>query len=68
MPRFFTVEQVAEILHRHRRTIYRWLAEGFIRGKKVRDGWLIPEEELTRILREKWDTPEERMTFDDKRA
>ena len=53
MPRFFTVQGLAELVHRHVRTIYRWLDEGFIHGLKVRDGWLIPEEEVERILKKK---------------
>jgi excisionase family DNA binding protein len=55
MSRFYTVRELTVILHRHPRTIYRWLDEGFLHGKKVRDGWLIPQEELQRIIREKWD-------------
>jgi len=52
MPIFHTVKETAKIFRRHERTIYRWLAEGFIHGKKVRDGWLIPEEEIKRVLNE----------------
>jgi excisionase family DNA binding protein len=52
MSRFWTVKEVARALHRHPRTIYRWLEEGDLRGKKVKDGWLIPEEELNRIIRD----------------
>ncbi len=52
MARFFTVQEVAQILRRHRRTIYRWLDEGFLHGKKIKDGWLIPCEEIDRIIKE----------------
>ena len=51
MARFFTVKEVANTLRRHPRTIYRWLDEDFLRGKKVKDGWLIPHEEVERVLR-----------------
>jgi len=68
MQRYVTVREVAKMLHRTMRTIYRWLDEGFIHGKKVRDGWLIPEEELKRIIQEKWEKPQKHMTFADKRA
>lgn len=52
MPRYYTVKELAKKFHRHPRTIYRWLDEGYIRGKKVRDGWLIPEEEAEKIIRD----------------
>ena len=52
MNRFLTVKDVARMFHRHRRTVYRWLDEGALRGKKVKDGWLIPEEEVKRMI---WD-------------
>jgi len=52
MPRFFTVKEVARIFRRHPRTIYRWLAEGFIEGKKVKDGWFISEKEIDRVFNE----------------
>jgi excisionase family DNA binding protein len=58
MARFLYVKEVAEIVRRHPRTIYRWLDEGFLHAKKVRDGWLIPEDELQRIIKGKWDEPE----------
>ncbi|OPY71366.1 MAG: Helix-turn-helix domain protein [Syntrophorhabdus sp. PtaU1.Bin002] len=52
MARYHTVKEAAKIVKRHPRTIYRWLDEDYIRGKKVRDGWLIPEEEISRIIRD----------------
>lgn len=52
MPRFMTVKEFAQTLRRHPRTIYRWLDEGFLRGKKVKDGWLIDQEEVERVLRD----------------
>jgi excisionase family DNA binding protein len=52
MSHYFTVKDVAQQVHRHRRTIYRWLEEGYLRGRKVRDGWLIPHEEVERIIRD----------------
>lgn len=62
MTRFFTVKQVAQTFQRHPRTIYRWLDEGFLRGKKVRDGWLIPEEEIAKLIRDPFeDETEERL-------
>ena len=52
MAGFLNVQEVAEIFRRHPRTIYRWLAEGFLHGKKVKDGWLISRDEIERILNE----------------
>lgn len=48
----YTVKEVADIFRRHPRTIRRWIAEGFIQAKRVRDGWLIPKTEVDRILTE----------------
>ena len=64
MPRFLTVKEVAGIFRRHPRTIYRWLEEGFIYARKVKDGWLIPYEEVERILAIRGQS-EERMTRND---
>lgn len=50
MPYFLTVKEVAGIFRRHPRTIYRWLEEGFISGKRVKDGWLIERDEVDRVL------------------
>ncbi len=63
MSRYFTIKQVALKFHRHPRTIYRWLDEGFLHGKKVRDGWIIPEDELEKIIRDpfKDEEPEKRI-------
>jgi excisionase family DNA binding protein len=55
MARYYTVKEVAKIFHRHPRTVYRWLDEGYIRGKKVRDGWLLPEEEVEKMIRDPFD-------------
>jgi excisionase family DNA binding protein len=46
----FTVNEVAEKLKKSRRTIYRWIEEGFLKNLiKVKDGYLIPKSELDRI-------------------
>jgi hypothetical protein len=52
MTHYKRVKDVAEIFHRHPRTVYRWLDEGFIKGRKVKDGWLIPQEEVEKIIRD----------------
>lgn len=50
--RFLTVNEVAVMLRRTPRTIYRWLDEGtmFPRARKVKDGWLIPESDVFQLV------------------
>jgi len=50
--RFLTVNEVAVMLRRTPRTIYRWLDKGtmFSRARKVKDGWLIPESDVFRLV------------------
>lgn len=52
MTKYLTINETAEIFRRHPRTIYRWIEEGFLHAIKVRDGYLVPYEEVERILRE----------------
>jgi len=47
---FLTVKQVAERLHRSRYTIWRWIREGELPAFKVKDGYLIKESSLNKIL------------------
>lgn len=52
MPKLLTVAEVAEICRKSKKTIYRWIDEGkvFRDVRKVRDGYLIPEEEVQRVV------------------
>ncbi len=51
MIKYYTVKEMAGIVHRDIRTIYRWIDEGFVKNyAKVKDGYLIPESEVSRIL------------------
>lgn len=54
MQKFMTVKEVAAIFRRSQDTIYRWISEGktFQNVIKVRDGYLIPELEVKRIIEE----------------
>jgi excisionase family DNA binding protein len=45
-----TVKEAAQLIRRSERTIYRWLEEGFLPAKKVKDGWLIKPEDLLNLL------------------
>ena len=60
MSKYFTVQEVAQVLRRHPRTVYRWLDEGYLHGKKDRDGWLIPAEEVERLIRDPFAEEDER--------
>ena len=53
---YYTVNEIALIVKRTPKTIRRWIAEGFIKKVfKVKDGYLIPKNELQNILkREKY--------------
>ena len=52
MPKFLTVQEVADILRRSTDTIYRWILDGdFPNAKKVKDGYLIPEADVFSILK-----------------
>ena len=47
----YTVNEVARIVGRHRKTIYRWIDEGFLENViRIRSGYLIPKEEVDRIF------------------
>lgn len=53
MPKNYTVKECAQIFKRSEDTIRRWIAEGFFKtAYKIRDGYLIPEEEINRIHKE----------------
>ena len=47
---WITVGEAANEFNRTPKTIYRWIEEGFLQNVfKVRDGYLIPKEEIDRI-------------------
>ncbi len=52
MSRYLLVKEVADIMRRHPRTIYRWIEEGYIKAVKVKGCYRISEEEVRRILHE----------------
>lgn len=47
---YFTPEEAAKKLKIARRTVYHWLREGKIKGKKLGNMWRISEAEIDRIL------------------
>ncbi len=42
----FTVEETAEILNLHEKTVQRFLREGRLRGRKIGRAWMISAEDL----------------------
>lgn len=51
MEKYYTPEEVAELLKTSRETIYNWLRSGKLRGVKVFNFWRISESELNRLLK-----------------
>ncbi len=50
----YTITEVAKIFKRSKKTIYRWREEGIFREViQVKDGYLIPENEVLRVIEEK---------------
>ena len=50
MEQYFTVAELASLIHKGLSTCYRWLEHGIIRGVRVGNRWLISETEIQRIL------------------
>ncbi len=62
---YLTVDEVAERLRVHPRTVKRWLAEGTLRGKLLGDraGWRIAEDDMRRFMEpDSGDQDDERAT------
>lgn len=49
MKKYYTVEQVAELLAMHPKTIQRYIREGKLSANKVGKSWRIPEQEFKRF-------------------
>jgi excisionase family DNA binding protein len=47
---YLTPLDVARLLRRHRGTVYRWLEQGLLPGRKVGGSWLVDAAELKRFL------------------
>jgi len=50
MERYYTPEEIAELLKVSRETVYNWLRAGKLKGAKVFNFWRISESELNRLL------------------
>lgn len=51
VPTAYTVEEVAEILKVHTRTVYRMLERKELRGFKVGSAWRISDDDLQAFMR-----------------
>jgi len=49
--KYYTPEEVAELLKVSRETVYNWLRSGKLKGVKVFNFWRISESELNRLLK-----------------
>ena len=50
LPILYTPEEVAENLKTTRRTVYRWLVKGTLRGMRAGDTWRIAEQDVMAFL------------------
>ncbi len=50
----YTIAEAADIFKRSKKTIYRWREERIFREViQVKDGYLIPEKEILRVIEER---------------
>ena len=49
-PRYLTPLEAAQVLRRHRGTVYRWLETGQLPGRKIAGSWYVDAAELERLL------------------
>jgi excisionase family DNA binding protein len=50
VPVFWTTRQLADRVHVHPATVRTWLTTGRVAGVRPAGRWLIPEDEVRRIL------------------
>lgn len=46
--KYYTIKETSDILKRNERTIWNYLHNGILRGKKIGAMWLISETEIKR--------------------
>ena len=51
MEKYYTPEEVAELLKVSRETVHNWLRAGKLKGAKVFNFWRVSESELSRLLK-----------------
>lgn len=50
-PEFLEVLDVATMCHVERKTVYRWIKSGKLKGKKAGRKWLFTREEVEALLK-----------------
>ena len=50
MHRYYTVKEVAQMFRVKEPTIYYWIKKGKIKAIKIGKKWLIPEEEIFKLI------------------
>lgn len=48
---FLTIDQIASMLHVHRRTVWRWIRAGKLKAAKIGKAWRIREEDFEAFVR-----------------
>jgi len=51
MEKYYTPEEVANLIKVSRKTIYNWIQEGRLKAVKIGHFWRISESELNRLLK-----------------
>lgn len=53
MMKFYTVEEIAEILQLDIVTVRRYLSQGDMKGAKIGKSWRVTEEDLKEFIKER---------------
>jgi excisionase family DNA binding protein len=64
IPILYTPEEVATQLKTTRRTVYRWLTAGTLRGLRAGDGWRISDQDVNAFLESRRKPPALRPSGD----
>jgi len=51
MEKYYTPEEVANLIKVSRKTIYNWIQEGRLKAVKIGHFWRVSESELNRLLK-----------------
>lgn len=62
--RYFTVEQIAQLLNIHPKTIQRYIREGRLRASKIGKSWRVTGHDLSRFTVENNNLPTEKRLDD----
>lgn len=62
--KYYTTEEVAELLKLHTRTVREYLKSGQLRGYKLGDTWRISEEDIQEFLEARANRPRKRKSIE----